>query len=63
MIAEKQNAHSCDITSVGYNHNGTKIVSACEGGTIKVWDSGAPEASNLLSLAKTDAYSLLSQVP
>ena len=41
MIAEKQNAHSRDITSVGYNHDGTKVVSACEGGTIKVWKSGA----------------------
>ena len=55
MIAEKQNAHSRDITSVGYNHDGTKVVSACEGGTIKVWDSGAFWASNRPSLTKTDA--------
>ena len=58
MIAEKQNAHNCEISSVDYNHDGTKIVSACYGGTIKVWDSGAPEASNRLSLAKTDAFCL-----
>ena len=38
MIVEKQNAHSREISSVGYNHDGTKIVSACYGGTIKVWD-------------------------
>ena len=37
MIAEKQNAHDYDILSVDYNHDGTKIVSACYGGTIKVW--------------------------
>ena len=38
MIAEKQNAHNDEILSVDYNHDGTKIVSACYGGTIKVWD-------------------------
>ena len=37
MIAEKQNAHNNMILSVDYNHDGTKIVSACYGGTIKVW--------------------------
>ena len=37
MVAEKQNAHNREISSVGYNHDGTKIVSACYGGTIKVW--------------------------
>ena len=39
MIAEKQNAHNRKISSVDYNHDGTKIVSACFGGTIKVWDA------------------------
>ena len=42
MIAEKQNAHNDEILSVDYNNDGTKIVSACSGGTIKVW--GAPPA-------------------
>ena len=37
MIAEKQNAHNDEILSVDYNNDGTKIVSACLGGTIKVW--------------------------
>ena len=36
-IAEKHGAHEESITSVDYNHDGTKIVSACSGGTIKVW--------------------------
>ena len=39
-MAEKTNAHSDEILSVAYNHDGTRIVSACEGGTIKVWDAG-----------------------
>ena len=30
------------VDSVGFNHNGTKIVSASSGGTIKVWDAGMP---------------------
>ena len=36
----KENAHSRIINSVAYNHDGTRIVSACGGGTIKVWDAG-----------------------
>ena len=44
MIAEKLNAHSSIINSVAYNHDGTKVVSACKGGTIKVW--GALRALN-----------------
>ena len=44
MIAEKQNAHNDEILSVDYNNDGTKIVSACSGGTIKVW--GALRAPN-----------------
>ena len=39
LLAEKANAHSRRIRSVAYNHDGTRIVSACEGGTIKVWDA------------------------
>ena len=44
MIAEKQNAHNRGISSVDYNNDGTKIVTACYGGTIKVW--GALRAPN-----------------
>ena len=41
-MAEKANAHSDWILSVAYNHDGTRIVSACNGGTLKVWDAGTP---------------------
>ena len=37
LVAEKANAHSRNINSVAYNNDGTSIVSACNGGTIKVW--------------------------
>ena len=40
LVAEKVNAHSGKINSVAYNNDGTSIVSACNGGTIKVWDAG-----------------------
>ena len=40
LVAEKTNAHSRVIESVAYNHDGTRIVSACYDGTIKVWDAG-----------------------
>ena len=40
LLAEKPDAHSAPIASVAYNNDGTKIVSACYGGTIKVWDAG-----------------------
>ena len=40
LKASKENAHSRNINSVAYNHDGTRIVSACNGGTIKVWDAG-----------------------
>ena len=60
---EKIDAHSDSILSVQFSPDGTKIVSGSDDQTIKVWDSGAFLASNRLSLAKTDAYSLLSQVP
>ena len=46
--AEKTNAHSGGINSVAFSPDGTKIVSACNGGTIKVWDFGTSEPSNLL---------------
>ena len=40
----KENAHSRIINSVAYNHDGTRIVSACNGGTLKVWDAGTSTA-------------------
>ena len=46
LLSEKTNAHShWSINSVVFSPDGTKIVSACNGGTIKVWDLGAPEPS------------------
>ena len=38
LLSEKTNAHSRRINSVAFSPDGTKIVSACSGGTIKVWD-------------------------
>ena len=43
LKASKENAHSRYINSVAYNHDGTKIVSACTGGTLKVWDAAAAD--------------------
>ena len=37
LKAEKQSAHSRDINSVAFNHDGTKIVSGSDDQTIKVW--------------------------
>ena len=45
LLSEKTDAHSDAITSVAFSPDGTKIVSASNDGTIKVWDSGAPEPS------------------
>ena len=52
LMTQKDDAHSQAITSVAVNPDGTTIVSACNGRTIKVWDSGALEApkSPLLGL-------------
>ena len=55
LLSEKTNAHSRIINSVAFSPDGTKIVSACNGGTIKVWDLGAQEPSNRTSFAITDA--------
>ena len=44
LLSEKTNAHSWFINSVPFSPDGTKIVSACYGGTIKVWDSGAQKS-------------------
>ena len=52
LLSEKKNAHSMGINwginSVAFSPDGTKIVSACNGGTIKVWNFGTSEPSNLL---------------
>ena len=49
LLSEKTNAHSrginWGINSVAFSPDGTKIVSACNCGTIKVWDFGALEPS------------------
>ena len=60
-VVEKTSAHSDDVLSMALSPDGTKIVSACRGGMIKVWDSGAPEPSNRPSLAKPDACWLVWQ--
>jgi WD40 repeat protein len=45
MLSEKTNAHSGWVVSVAFSPDGTKIVSVSRDGTIKVWDTGAPEPS------------------
>ena len=37
LKAEKQSAHSHNILSVAFNHDGTKIISGSVDETIKVW--------------------------
>jgi WD40 repeat protein len=61
LLSEKTNAHSDWIQSVAFSPDGTKIVSGSHDKTIKVWDSGASQAQNRLSLAKTDACWLVWQ--
>ena len=61
LLSEKTDAHSQTITSLAFSPDGTKIVSGSYDKTIKVWDFGAPEPSNRLSLAKTDACRLIWQ--
>ena len=61
LLSEKTEAHSGTIWSVAFSPDGTKIVSGSFDQTIKVWDFGAPEPSNRLSLAKTDACWLVWQ--
>jgi WD40 repeat protein len=61
QLSEKMNAHSGDINSVAFSPDGTKIVSGSDDKTIKVWDSGAPQAQNRPYLAKTDACWLVWQ--
>ena len=62
-MSEKTNAHSCEIMSVAFSPDGTKIVSGSLDMTIKVWDVGALEPSKSPSLAKTDACWLVWQSP
>ena len=52
-VVEKTSAHSGDIMSVALSPDGTKIVSACSGGMIIVWDSGAPRALKSPLLGQT----------
>ena len=60
----KENAHSRIINSVAYNHDGTRIVSACGGGTIKVWDAGVSALTHPNPLSKPDTLLLcLRQLP
>jgi WD40 repeat protein len=42
LMSEKTNAHIGWVMSVAFSPDGSKIVSGSLGGTIKVWDSGAP---------------------
>ena len=51
LKSEKTSAHDRIINSVAYNNDGSKIVSACNGGTIKVWDAGGLWGQNHLFLA------------
>ena len=45
QLSKKMNAHNGLLMSVAFSPDGTKIVSGSNYGTIKVWDSGAPESS------------------
>ena len=54
LQVEKKSAHSRDIRSVGFNNDGAKIVSACEGGTIIVWDAANPRPYNASEWEEVD---------
>ena len=45
LLSEKKDAHRWIINSVAFSPDGLKIVSACNGGTIEVWDA---DSFNLL---------------
>ena len=47
LIISKENAHSDCINSVGFNHDGTKIVSGSDDKTIKVWGAGVTPDTTL----------------
>ena len=40
LKAEKQNAHSREVTSVAFSPDGKTIVSGSADKTLKVWDAG-----------------------
>ena len=54
LKAEKQSAHSGKVTSVAFNHDGTKIVSGSNDKTIKVWDAGVSALTPLNPWPKSD---------
>ena len=51
-MTEKRNAHSRQISSVGFSPDGKTIVSGSRDRTLKVWDSGAFWASNRILWSK-----------
>ena len=63
LKTSKDNAHSRIINSVAYNHDGTRIVSACNGGTIKVWDSGVSALTHPNPQPKTDRSCACGSIP
>ena len=52
LKAEKQSAHSGDVTSVAFSPDGKSIVSGSGDQTLKVWDAGTP-ACPITHLAQT----------
>ena len=59
LKTEKQNAHSGTIWSVGFNKDGSQIVSGSSDKTIKVWDSGASNGHSDPPLAPNSHRALL----
>ena len=45
LLSEETDANSSIVMSVAFSPDGTKIVSGWDDGTIKIWDSGAPQPS------------------